>query len=32
MPSMMFYAWFNKLPDLDAMDKKREKDSNFGLI
>jgi hypothetical protein len=27
-----FYAWFNKLPDLDALDKKRQKGSNFGLI
>jgi hypothetical protein len=27
-----FYAWFNKLPDLDALDQKRQKGSNFGLI
>jgi hypothetical protein len=27
-----FYAWFNKLPDLDAMDKIKHKDANFGLV
>lgn len=27
-----FYAWFNALPDLDEADKKRHKDSNFGLV
>ena len=26
-----FYAWFNGLPDLDAMDKER-KPNNFGLV
>jgi hypothetical protein len=26
-----FYAWFNSLPDLDALDKTRPKNSNFGL-
>jgi hypothetical protein len=27
-----FYQWFNKLPDLDAMDKMKHKDSGFGLV
>jgi hypothetical protein len=27
-----FYQWFNKLPDLDAMDKIKHKDSGFGLV
>src|ERR1035438_2562657 len=27
----MFPDWFNKLPDLDAMDKRKQKSSNFGL-
>ena len=27
-----FFAWFHSLPDLDALDKKNAKDSNFGLI
>jgi hypothetical protein len=27
-----FYAWFYSLPDLDELDKKRTKDSSFGLI
>jgi hypothetical protein len=26
-----FFAWFNSLPDLDALDKTRAKSSNFGL-
>jgi hypothetical protein len=26
-----FYQWFNKLPDLDALDKVKPKTSNFGL-
>lgn len=27
-----FCEWFNALPDLDALDKVRPKDSNFGLV
>jgi hypothetical protein len=27
-----FWAWFNALPDLDAMDKVKHKDSNSGLV
>jgi|HubBroStandDraft_4_1064222.scaffolds.fasta_scaffold682392_2 hypothetical protein len=27
----VFYEWFNKLPDLDAMDKVKLKGSDFGL-
>jgi hypothetical protein len=27
-----FYEWFNKLPDLDALDKVNHKNSNFGLV
>jgi hypothetical protein len=27
----VFHDWFNKLPDLDAMDKLKPKSSNFGL-
>jgi hypothetical protein len=27
-----FWEWFNALPDLDAMDKVKHKDSNFGLV
>jgi hypothetical protein len=27
-----FWAWFNALPDLDAMDKVTHKGSNFGLV
>jgi hypothetical protein len=27
-----FYAWFNSLPDLDALEKKDTKDSKFGLV
>jgi len=27
-----FYMWFNSLPDLDAMDKVKHKDSDFGLV
>jgi hypothetical protein len=26
-----FWVWFNQLPDLDARDKQKHKDSNFGL-
>lgn len=27
-----FNAWFQSLPDLDALDKKRTRDANFGLV
>ena len=27
-----FYAWFNALPNLDALDKELSKPSNFGLV
>ena len=27
-----FYQWFYELPDLDAEDKKKHKDANFGLV
>ncbi len=27
-----FYAWFSKFPDLDARDKVKHQDSNFGLV
>jgi hypothetical protein len=27
-----FWEWFNALPDLDAIDKVKQKDSNFGLV
>ncbi len=27
-----FYSWFNALPDLNALDKLRPKNSNFGLV
>jgi hypothetical protein len=27
-----FWPWYNSLPDMDAVDKLRGKDSNFGLV
>jgi hypothetical protein len=27
-----FFAWFNALPDLDALDKTTPEKSNFGLV
>jgi hypothetical protein len=29
---MAFYEWFDNLPDLDAIEEIKRKDSNFGLV